>query len=70
MEQKEETKTYTVKRKKSFFGYLLIIIGMLFLFQRIFSFHFIDYIAWGYLWPLALIFWGGYLVIKKADKRV
>jgi len=65
-EQNQMPLTPTTRKKKPVIGYLLIIIGVIFLFERIFSFSLFDYIAWRYIWPVLVIFLGIHIVVKKS----
>ena len=53
------------ENKTPVFAYLLIVFGIIFLFERIFMFSFFGFMAWRYIWPLVLILLGIYLVAKK-----
>ena len=64
--EKELTKTETArpeKRAGGFFGWLLVVLGMVFLFQS-FMPHWFSYKLLQ-LWPLAIIFAGLFLVMRK-----
>ena len=54
------------RKKAPIAGYVLIIIGVIFLFERIFDWNLFHYLAWRYIWPMLLILLGIHLVIRRA----
>ena len=63
--EENKTQVQPKQHKKSFWGYLFIVLGVFILFKKIFDISFFDWIAWEYLWPTLLIVLGMYFVIKK-----
>ena len=54
------------RKKTPVMGYALIIIGVIFLFERIFDWNVFHYLAWRYIWPVLLILLGIHLVMRKS----
>lgn len=53
------------RENKPVFGYILIVLGIIFLFEKIFDFSFFGSLVWDYIWPLAVILLGIFIVSKK-----
>ncbi len=56
------------KSKISVIGVILIIIGVVFFFEKVFSIKILGNIPWDYVWPLFIIFLGIWFVVKKNGK--
>ena len=54
--------------KISVIGVILIIIGVVFLFEKIFSINIFRSIPWDYIWPVLIIFIGIWFVVRKSTK--
>jgi len=54
--------------KISVIGVILIILGVVFFFEKVFSISILGNIAWDYIWPLIIIFLGIWFVVKKGSK--
>lgn len=59
---KELKKEIVVEKEQgSFFGLFLVLFGGVLLVDKLFPM----IIRWNYFWPVMLMFWGGYLMLRK-----
>lgn len=66
-EQKEQKDNKCGHRGKvPVFGYILIVIGLIFLFEKVFNFSVFAKLPWDYIWPTLIILFGIHIVYKKS----
>ncbi len=64
-EESKEEKSGCPKGKVSVFGYALVIIGLLFLIEKLFDLNVFMVLPWDYIWPALIILLGFHIIYKK-----
>jgi len=64
--EKKEEQSCCPKGKVSIFGYILVIIGLLFLIEKLFDLNVFMVLPWDYIWPALIILFGLHIIYKKS----
>jgi len=51
------------------FGYILVILGVIFLAEKVFKANVLGALPWGYIWPAVIILFGVHIIVKRSKKE-